>query len=522
MQKFILIFIFLWALTAYAAENQGIRATVELITGAQQTAQFLGIQNDTVSLGGSIKGQFTVVRIPTSRFKTITDEQGNDLLHSGAPQTTTENGQAENVSTETGTSSVQETDIAEPHIPSDLDTLEGKHIYIPLERRTSDSALAEQLDNLIIKLIKESGTPITLFRQDAIAECIDAACIRDSLAAHKAASAYTGRITAARTQDSLTVQASHFVFGDSTAKNANASVQVNLSAIHSLSDALANNKLENFVKTLQGEKVSKQQTLATGKNYIHVETNPEGANIAIHGKEDICKSPCTFATLDTGKIILYAYWNVNNQLWSTKTALRPIPGDTAKISLKLKKAKPELRVTTVPSGAEIYAGSSPVTAKSEPIGYSPNKFTIYEPGLSTVQIRKAGFRDTLVTVFASPTEITDINVTLTPITSLQEQIAQDERESIRKRHFIGNTLMGTSIAPLLLGALFTYLATVDYDDADAVKNELDRPASGGENYQKKVQKNKDLVEKGDRKMVIGGSLIGAGVLLFGIGLVLTF
>lgn len=517
MKKFILTFVLFWAFAAFADELQGVRATVELVTGAKQTAQFLGIQNDTVSLGGSIKGQFTVVRIPANRFKSITDEKGADLLHgAGSNQSTS------SVSAQTQQeSTVQETETSYTE-PSDLDSVEGKHIYIPLERRSSDSALAEQLDNLIIKLIKESGTPVTVARPDAFMSCPDIACIRDSLSAHKAASAYTGRITAARTPDSLAVQASHFVFDDSTVKGAKTSVQMNLSAIRSLSDAMANNKLQNFIKALQGEKVSPSKPTVSGKSYIHIETDPEGANIAIHGKEDICKSPCTFATADTGKIVLYAYWNVNRQLWSTKSAIRPIPGDTTKLSLKLKKSKPELRITTIPSGAEIYAGSSPITPKSEPIGYSPNKFTIFEPGLSTVQIRKVGYRDTLVTVFASPTEITDIDVTLTPITNLQEQIVQDEWESIRKRHRLGKTLMGTSIAPLLLGALFTYLASLDYDDADAVKNELERPASGGKNYQKKIEENRDLVDKGDRKMIIGGSLIGAGAILLGVGFILNF
>jgi hypothetical protein len=82
--------------------------------------------------------------------------------------------------------------------------------------------------------------------------------------------------------------------------------------------------------------------------------------------------------------------------------------------------------------------------------------------------------------------------------------------------------MGTSIAPFLLGALFTYLAMVDYDDADKIKDSLKFPASGGEKYQAKVKENKDLAESGDRKMIIGGSLLGAGALLLGVGFVLSF
>ena len=40
-----------------------IPSLVELVTGTKQAAQFLGIQNDTVSLGGTIQGKFTVIRI---------------------------------------------------------------------------------------------------------------------------------------------------------------------------------------------------------------------------------------------------------------------------------------------------------------------------------------------------------------------------------------------------------------------------------------------------------------------------
>ena len=526
MKKIFLALVLLLMPCAFA-NPQGVHATVELLSGTRQTAQFIGLENDTVSLGGSIKGQFTIVRIPANSFKSIVDDSGNDLLHPKAPEAPAPktDSLAKNPEKDTVAQEMTAEDSAYALAPREiLDSVEGKHIYVVLERRGSDSTLAEQLDNLIIRLLKERGTPLKVTRKSDFGFCRDASCIRDSLMAHEAASAYIGRITAARTPDSVSVQATHYTLDDSTKKVTSATAQISLSAIQSLGDALGNDKLKGFVATLQGESIAPQAPAkkTDGKSYIHVETDPEGANIALHGKEDICKSPCTFVSADTGKNTLYAYWTVNNQLWSTKAVLRPIPGDTTKISLKLKKVKPELRITTTPEGADIFAGSAPLTPKSTPIGKTPNKFPIFEPGLSTVQIRKIGFRDTMVTVFASPTENTDINVELTPITNLQEQIIQDEWQHQRKRNLIGKTLMGTSVAPILLGALFSYLATLDYDDADHVKNELDRPATGGENYQAKVKENKDLVKKGDKKMIIGGSLLGAGVLLFGVGFILTF
>jgi hypothetical protein len=84
-------------------------------------------------------------------------------------------------------------------------------------------------------------------------------------------------------------------------------------------------------------------------------------------------------------------------------------------------------------------------------------------------------------------------------------------------------MMGSSVAPVLAGALLLYLAQQNYDDADDIKAELKMPsAAKGENYNKKKQKNKDLVDTGDRYSIIGGSLIGAGIAVFGLGLFLSF
>ena len=83
MKKFILTLAILWASAIWA--DEGIPSLVELVNGTKQAAQFLGVQNDTVSLGGTIQGKFTVIRIPKNRFKSIIDEKGNDLLNGAIP-----------------------------------------------------------------------------------------------------------------------------------------------------------------------------------------------------------------------------------------------------------------------------------------------------------------------------------------------------------------------------------------------------------------------------------------------------
>jgi hypothetical protein len=109
------------------------------------------------------------------------------------------------------------------------------------------------------------------------------------------------------------------------------------------------------------------------------------------------------------------------------------------------------------------------------------------------------------------------------LTDFHEIQKQEEWYHQRKVSYIGKVLMGSSIAPVLLGSLLLYLGQQDYEDAEDIKNELTMPsASKGAKYNEKVKKNKDLVDSGDRYSIIGGTLIGAGIAVFGLGLFLTF
>jgi len=540
MKKFLLTLILL-ALAAHAQDSKGVRANVELVSGAKQVAQFLGVNQDTVSLGGTIQGKFTVIKIAKNRFKSIVDEQGNDLLNAAQSAATADSVVASSaaaaavaatdsaaVSTAVSTaandsaaiSADSATATAEP-LPYNafLNSVDSKHIFVALERRAIDSDLAEQLNSLMMRMLKESGVPTVFAKRTDFGYCREAACIKDSLQHYGAASVYIGSIIAAKAADSVTVQMVHHDLQDTSKKEGN-NVSMNLSTMTAISDAMSGDKLKNFALRLQGAEPPQPKEK---RSYIHVETNPEGATLATETQGEICRTPCTFATQDTNKVVLYAYWNVDKQLWGARSAIVPIPFDTTKISLKLKPARPELRITTVPSNAEIFAGSDPVTIKSKPIGHTPDKFPIFEPGMSTVQLRKQGFRDTTITTFIPPTDLTDLNVELQPITDIEEMHAQEAWVKQRKIRKIGVALMGSSIAPILIGGLFTYLASQNYDEADKIKQELEKPvSSGGEHYQAKVKENHDLVNKGKRENIIGGTLIGVGVAMLGVGFVLSF
>jgi hypothetical protein len=154
MKKILLVLLF--CIAAFADGEPGIPALVELVSGTKQAAHFLGIENDTVSLGVTIQGKFTVIRIPKDRFKRIVDEKGNDLL--AIPDSSS--------ATVSDSAAIQDTSVNDSSAftvsePTFLDSVETRHIFISFERRSSDSTLADQLEQLIIRLLKESGTPTT-------------------------------------------------------------------------------------------------------------------------------------------------------------------------------------------------------------------------------------------------------------------------------------------------------------------------------------------------------------------------
>ena len=67
MKKIFLLLAF--ALTAAFADPEGIFVDVELLSGTRQRAKLMGIENDTVSLGGYIQNKFTIVKIAKKQLQ---------------------------------------------------------------------------------------------------------------------------------------------------------------------------------------------------------------------------------------------------------------------------------------------------------------------------------------------------------------------------------------------------------------------------------------------------------------------
>ena len=542
------------ALVAAFAEPEGKIVDVELLSGTHQRAKLIGIENDTVSLGGYIQNKFTVVKIAKGQFKKIVDEQGNDLLNAdnaqGSP-TKKEPAAKEPIAVKesvkpASSSSVTATSSAVKEAPSSSSIVESsssesssssivssssastpsantpkpeiKTVLVAYNAEGIEQNIADQITALTARLLMESGEKPQIIRKTDIPNCNDNICIQSALASHGFNSIYFGEVTQNTRTDSLSINLTHVLYEDSLPLLHRSSF--NVSRESALGDAITNNKLKNQLLDAQGKDIVKSKK---DRAYIHVETDPDGATISRTNKDAICKSPCTFVTTDTAKFTLHAYWNVDRHLWGASTSIIPLIGDTTHISLKLKRVTPEIRIQTFPEGANVYKAQAPITKRSKVIAQTPEKIPVYEMGMDSLLIRKAGYRDTLVSFFVAPVSQIDLSIDLQKLTDFDEIEKQNKWIHDKKMQTLGEAFIGGSIGTALIGALFMYLAHLDYNDADDIKKELKIPgAVKGENYKNKVDRNHKLVKQGDNKAIAGGVLLGTAAALLGVGIYFVF
>lgn len=520
------------ALTTVFADPSGVFVDVELLSGTRQRAQFLGIENDTVSLGGYIQNKFTVVKIAKKQFKKIVDEKGNDLLKE-APQPaktptdpvakTKPSSSSVAVSSDAISSAASSSSVAISSSSTAVSSSKPapkpiKTVLVAYTAEGVEQTIADQFTGLTARLLMEAGENPQLIRKSDIKNCDDNICIQNELSSYGYRSIYFGEIIPNIKTDSLTLNLTHAFYEDSLPMLHKASVNISRKA--AFSDAITNNKLKNQLLDAQGKETVK---IKRDRSYIHIETDPDGATISRSEEESICKSPCTFVVTDTSKFTLYAYWDVDRHLWGASTNITPLPGDTVHVSLKLKRVAPEIRIQTFPEGASVYKASAPITKRSKAIAKTPEKIPAYEMGVDSLLIRKAGYRDTLINFFVAPISQIDLSIDLEKLTDFDEIEKQNKWLHDKKMQTIGEAFIGGAAGTVLIGALLMYFAHLDYNDADDIKNDLKIPgAVKGENYRNKVKQNKKLVDQGDNKTIAGGILLGTGAVLLGVGLYFYF
>ncbi len=506
MKKLFSIFFFCAALVWAYDSQKGVPVSIRLVTGSVQKAEYLGSSGDTLFLGGFIADTFTVVKIIKDRVSEWRDSAGNSITFSLADSLL-------NVKQKVSPPDSSRADSSSS--PRQLN-LSRKSLLFPVMRRPIDSALAERIRDWIYPILKESGERPEQISTEDFPQCKDSPCILQEAEKLGAKSLWTSEIRPASHQDSLDI----FLNCYSLSQQKIQTEQVRVSAKNATGELLSDNRFLNWIQKLLG--TYKEPESKSTKSVIHVETDPEGAILSRKGEHAICQTPCTFAVADTGKLEFEAFWSVEKTLWANKATLRPIPGDTAKIHLRLKRVRPEVEIRTVPAGAKIFDDAE-ITPRSRPVGKTPQKIHPIEPGIMELHLWKDGFRDSTIQFQTYATEKTVIEIQLDSIRTPEERQAQNVFHSIQKRLFWGHVALGTAIAPAIAGGILLFLSERDRDKARDLKNELSMPSSGnGAEFNRLVKKNHKYADRSQVERYSGiGFLVLAGG-LFATGIVLSF
>lgn len=507
MKKTTIILFLLAAVLAAKGAERGIPLSVSLVSGASNQAEYLGEENDTLFFGGFIADTFTVVKIQRERIRELRDSTGNVVTFS----------QADSLLREARTKTAA--DSARTEAPTDpihkTPDLSGKSLLFPAFRRPIDSALAARIYDLEFQVLRELGEHPLKVSQEDFPKCENSPCIGDEAKARGAVAIWTVEINPSRHQDSLDIFLHRFLV-ETGAQNTE---RLTVSAKSATGELLRENRFLSWIRKAKGiQPVEKKKS----PGFIAVETYPEEANLSRKGGDVICQTPCTFSVEDTGKVELEAYWNVENTLWANKAIIRPVPGDTTRVVMHLKRVKPEVEIRTVPAGAKIFEETE-ILPGSRPIGQTPKTLFSGEPGMASVHLWKEGFRDSVVEFYVNATTRTLLEIRLSPITSPEELKAQEVFQTIQRRMFWGHLALGCAIAPAIAGGIFLYISEKDRDKAKDIKKELQMPSSGnGKNFQKLVRKNHHYADrsKGERYAGTGFLLFAGGLLATGI--VLSF
>lgn len=502
----IILILFLLGFSSLVAQ-QSPEVLVTLPNGLQQKALYLGTQGDTVLLGGQVNGQPTTVRIPRNRIQSLLllpDSTPVDLQTPPPAQTAP-------VPAEDSLSEIPE--------KTEHDWL-GHLLVLTPETQGMDSALRQSVHGLMLQVLRDrSGIPVLVPEPKDLTGLANT----DALVAKMREAGAVGLLGS---QWKIRGDSLHAQFrviwtqGDSTSTRSSSKSSRGKSISLWL---LGNEPWSALEKALDIPLFPKSATQGSGS--IWVESEPDGALISVNGQLPSCKTPCRVpATPDsTGRTTLWGSWKVVNHLWAGKTTIAAFAGDSTRAFIRLEPSHAVLQIGSHPSGARIFPADMPWNPSMESLGKTPMLLKEFDPGELRYRISLPGYRDTTIRIVPDPTGTTQVYAPLKPITNPQELAAQNAQLKAMARNQWGKSLMGISIAPMLVGATFLWLAQDDYEKARNLKTELQQPAAAaGPHFEAKVEENHDAVKAGDTKIRAGSAMLISGAIFLAVGFSLWF
>lgn len=397
----------------------------------------------------------------------------------------------------------------------------NKIVILPPEAHNVAYDLVQGQTVILSHSLNETAQ-IILAQQQDIAHCQDLKCV-DSTVNHSGA---TGVLYSFwnRKKDSVSVNFMYRIVADSTTPMQRHSLHLPYLDWIKQNHQPAVVKLLHQALQLPYSPPRPQRSKAPGFAKLYINSDPEEAYIAINGAEPICKSPChTTVSLDsTQEVEITAAWKIEKHIWAHRIKAKLNPGDSQQVFLKLRRQHPSIVIKSEPQ-AQIFLADQPLDGKSRALGTTPYNLKNFDLTAHSWRIWAVGYRDTVLNFVPDPMgkNIFDLKLELQDdpvLLNAQLQVARNLRNQK-----VAKVLKISSIAPLILGPTFAWLAHGDIIEAQNLKKDLEQPSSGmGPNFKKLEQDHSDAVNRGKNKLIIGSALLGSGIIMLSTGFALDF
>lgn len=257
-----------------------------------------------------------------------------------------------------------------------------------------------------------------------------------------------------------------------------------------------------------------------GANLL-VTSFPDSCEMFINGEPLDMIAPDTIKKIKPGKYTISVKKKLKDvDWWGTQTV--KINADSLnKIRIEVERPRTKLTVATIPDGVEVYLDKQP-NESVMPEYITDVSFETDPSVKKLVYLRKVGYLDTAVAVEVRAFMPNPMFVELETVDNSSVVEMQREYDRERSRRYIGRGLLWSSIAPIIAGGVFWYLAERDWSDAADKKTAYNKSAFESADTQRLVKKNRDLNDSGDTKglVALGFGVVGVG--LFVTGFVLAF
>lgn len=257
-----------------------------------------------------------------------------------------------------------------------------------------------------------------------------------------------------------------------------------------------------------------------GANLL-VTSFPDSCEMFINGEPLDMVAPDTIKKIKPGKYTISVKKKLKDvDWWGTQTV--KINADSLnRVRIEVERPRTKLTVATIPDGVEVYLDKQP-NESVMPEYITDVSFETDPSVKKVVYLRKVGYLDTAVAVEVRAFMPNPMFVELEAVDNSSVVEMQREYDRERSRRYIGRGLLWSSIAPIVAGGVFWYLAERDWSDAADKKTAYNKSAFESADTQRLVKKNRELNDSGDTKglVALGFGVVGVG--LFVTGFVLAF